>query len=274
MITLPKNMSVISQPQPKVRQWEQIMWSQQSEETLKGLWWSKWKHQPSQNTKLLKTLSSQKHQASQNTKQVIGQCESIRKAKVSGKMRWEQEQKITQSKWKNNTKQVDQDQPNDQGSQRPPKCREEGCCKIHQLIKTLTEGDQKRCSEVHLTPNTPCQWAIDMMKLLTEEQVFKTGKITMSIQSSPIDKLKPTKRQSTKVRTTKSKEMAISTKILLIRSVKSSVTHEPGKDHHLRETYVLGVYENESTHNWPIELAITDGYEKCRLRKLPIMPSH
>jgi len=47
------------------------------------------------------------------------------------------------------------------------------------------------------------------------------------------------------------------------------------KCNQLREAYILDIDGwDTTTWTWHIKLIITDGYERCRQRKLPLMPSH
>jgi len=77
----------------------------------------------------MSTQCKSKHKASRNTKQVEPQSSSKRKAQASGIMRQKQVQKMTWKeveKW-DEASEVDQDQPKDKGSRRPPESRDTGC---------------------------------------------------------------------------------------------------------------------------------------------------
>jgi len=69
------------------------------------------------------------------------------KDKACGKMRRKKVQKWGESKWKNQTKQVDQHQPKDTRRRRPPKSRDEGCretCQWTKISKSLPKSTEPR----------------------------------------------------------------------------------------------------------------------------------
>jgi len=98
--------------------------------------------------------SKSKHEASPNMKQVQTRTRSItkvlkRRTKASGIMRRAQVQKCDASKWKNETKQVNQGQPKDKRSRRPLKSRDVDCRKTRWSTKRRTKGDHEMSTKVH-----------------------------------------------------------------------------------------------------------------------------
>ena len=107
-----------------------------------------------------------KDEANQNTKQVDDQSELQKKDKASGKMRWS---KSTE------TKPVDQDQPKEQKSWRPPKSRDKGCWMTCQATIIRAKADHPQSSEVHKTTKPWWQCAANLSLSRQQTNELHTG---------------------------------------------------------------------------------------------------